>query len=940
MPHSLRKHRMPIPVRLPFLALTAALLPVGSRVGAAETPAAPTHPVVAGFERFFTDAKADAVRGGQLLLGELNCVSCHQPSTPLSAVARKQAPILDGVGSRVRRSFLRQFLSDPQAAKPGTTMPHLLAGLPEEERRQKVEELVHFLASTGTLKPGRPDLKLVATGRELYHRTGCVACHGTRTPAGLPDKVLATSVPLGDLKAKYGLGSLAAFLADPHQVRPSGRMPGMLLNTQEAKALANYLLQGATFEPAQANLAFSYYEGNWEVLPDFDKLKPLTTGTTEGFDVGAGRRSNNMALRFEGYLRIDRDGDYRFHLTSDDGSKLFLDGKLVVANDGIHPPSTTSGTTKLTRGMHKLVAGIFNAGGGVELNVDLEGPGLGRQSAAPLIFLTPEGNRKKPGPNPEKKEENFAIDPALAEKGRASFATLGCAGCHQLKMESKPMASKLAALPLGKLKTTGGCLAENPPRGLPKYPLSAAQRSALAAAIKALIAPPAPAAPGEVIARTLLTFNCYACHQRDKVGGVEEAWNTSFVTTQPEMGDEGRVPPPLDGVGAKIATAWFNKILANGAKDRPYVLTRMPKFGEANVGQLTQAFKVVDRMEPNPWPTFKQTVSQIKSEGRKMVGGNSLGCVKCHIFAGHKAEGVQGIDMTIMTQRLEREWFYQYLLAPQKLRAGTRMPEAWPKGESLLPQVLGGSTPLQIEAIWLYLSDGTHARLPAGLNRTSILLVPEKEAILYRNFIEGAGPRAIGVGYPEKAHLAFDANDLRLALVWQGDFIDAARHWTDRGSGFQGPAGDNLLHLPAGVAFAVLARDDEPWPTKHARDLGDYHFHGYRLTPDERPTFLYSIKDVEVEDFPNAIASKPAASLRRTLTLKSKDPAQGLWFRAAVGNRIEAAGDGWYRIDGEWKMRLEGDGPPRMRDSAGKKELLVPVRFRDGKARIVQEFVW
>ncbi len=928
MPRSLRMRRISLPVRLLFLL--TVLVP-----GNAAVFAAPGYPVVPGFERFFTDPKADPVRGGQLLLGELNCVSCHQPAATPSTLGRKQAPVLDGVGSRVRRGFLRKFLSDPQAVKPGTTMPHLLAGLSEEQRRQKVEELVHFLASTGAIQPQRPDRKLIATGRELYHRVGCVACHGTRTATGLQDRVLPTSVPLGDLKAKYGLSSLAAFLEDPHKVRPSGRMPGLLLNAEEAKALANYLLAGASFEPAMANLTYSYYEGNWDRLPDFGKVTPLAMGKADGFDIGVARRSNNMALRFEGFLRIDRDGEYTFHLTSDDGSKLFIDRRLVIDNDGIHPPNTTSGSVKLPRGMHKLVAGVFNAGGGVELNVDIEGPGLGRQSATPLIFLTPDGNPQKPKNN----DEALTLDPALVEKGRASFASLGCASCHQLKMDTKPIESKLTAAPLEKLNPEGGCLAEVPPKSLPKYPLSPAQRAALAAAIRGLASPPAPPGPREVVARTLLTFNCYACHERDKVGGIEEAWNTSFVTTQPEMGDEGRVPPPLDGVGAKITTGWLNKLLASGAKDRPYMRTRMPKFGEANVGQLTAAFKTLDKIDPIPKPAFDKALAQVKAEGRKMVGGNSLGCVKCHLFAGHRAEGVQGIDMTLMTQRLERDWFYNYLLAPQKLRPGTRMPEAWPKGESLLPQVLGGSTPRQIEAIWLYLSDGTAARLPAGLNRESIPLIPEKEAIIYRNFIEGAGPRAIAVGYPEKAHLAFDANDLSLSQIWQGDFLDASRHWTDRGSGFQQPLGDNLLKLPAGVSFAVRAKDDEPWPAKHARELG-YHFRGYRLTPDDRPTFRYSINDVEVEDFPNAVASKPAPSLRRTLNLTAKGPIEGLWFRAAVADKIEPAGGGWYRINGEWKMRIESDGTPRIRPSGGKKELLVPVRFRNGKATIGQELVW
>ena len=61
-----------------------------------------------------------------------------------------------------------------------------------------------------------------------------------------------------------------------------------------------------------------------------------------------------------------------------------------------------------------------------------------------------------------------------------------------------------------------------------------------------------------------------------------------------------------------------------------------------------------------------------------------------------------------------------------------------------------------------------------------IELVATNEAIIYRNFIEGAGTRAIGVGYPEKANLAFDANELRLARIWQGSFIDASRHRTGR----------------------------------------------------------------------------------------------------------------------------------------------------------------
>ncbi|MGH7170439.1 MAG: c-type cytochrome, partial [Gemmataceae bacterium] len=862
-----------------FLLPILTLLYVPANTSAAEKPKQDGHPIVPGFERFHSGG-TEAVKGGRLLLGELNCISCHKPEggQEASGVAsasrvlqRKQAPILDHVGARVRRSYLRKFLRDPKAIKPGTTMPNLFAAVPQAERGEKIEALVHFLAATGTLKQERADTKAAAAGQQLYHQVGCVACHGSRDNNGNAKKLLATSVPLGDLRGKYSIRSLAVFLENPHAVRPSGRMPG-ILNNKEAKQVANYLLRGQSLAQSPANMGYAYYEGTWDKLPNFANLKPLAKGTAPGFDLSLARRSGNFALRFEGYLRIDRAGNYRFHLTSDDGSKLFLDDKLVVANDGVHPPSTISGAVKLTKGTHKLTAGVFNAGGGVELHVEIEGPGLGRQDVAPLVTLTPEGN-PKPAVKPvdPKEDDDFALKPELAAKGRELFASVGCASCHQLNDGGKAIASNLKAPPLNKLYATG-CVAAEPAKGLPNYALNSAQRGALTAAIKTPVVAKKPAAE-EIIARTMTTLNCYACHQCGKVGGVEESLNARFATTQPEMGDEGRLPPPLNDVGAKLKPDYLKHIFNQVTHDRPYMLTRMPRFGEANVPGLIKAFAAADKgkVEPVAKVTFTQPVRRVKSAARKMCGGSSLGCIKCHTFAGHKAEGVQGIDMLLMPRRLQRDWFYRYLLDPQKLRPGTRMPTAWTNGMTVLPDVLDGSTAQQIESIWLYLQDGGKPALPPGLRKHSIPLTPDKEAIIYRNFIEGSGSRAIGVGYPEKANLSFDANDLRLALIWQGEFIDAGRHWNDRGSGYEAPLGENVIHLANGVAFAVLAKDDEAWPAKSAKNLG-YRFRGYRTTTDGRPTFFYSCHGARVEDFPNAVAGESSPSIRRTLTLTSDKP--------------------------------------------------------------------
>jgi hypothetical protein len=296
--------------------------------------------------------------------------------------------------------------------------------------------------------------------------------------------------------------------------------------------------------------------------------------------------------------------------------------------------------------------------------------------------------------------------------------------------------------------------------------------------------------------------------------------------------------------------------------------------------------------------------------------------------------------MTLMTGRLRKGWFHVYMLDPNKYRPGTRMPAAWPEGKTFYPKHLEGSVEKQIEGVWAFLADGTKAPLPPGTKKLANPLVPIKEAIVYRNFIDGAGPRAIAVGYPEQAHIAFDANNLRLAMIWQGAFIDASRHWSGRGEGFEPPAGDNILHFANGVGFAVLEKPDQAWPVKSGREMPGYSFNGYRVTKDERPTFLYTVQAVKIEDFPNAVSVTGSPAIRRTLSLTASQAVDNLYFRAVTGSKIVALEGGWYQINSEWKMRIESDAPPQIRQSAGVFELLVPVRFKEGQSKIVQEFQW
>lgn len=890
------------------------------------------HPVVPGFERFYTQEKADLQKGGQLLITELGCVNCHQSEL---AISKRPAPILDKVGSRVRISYLRKFLNDPHKVKPGSLMPHLLEGDPDRE--EKVEALVHFLATTGELNEEPPRRQSISVGKNLYHRLGCVACHGTRNNSGQPDVVLASSVPLGDLSQKYSITGLRTFLINPHQVRPSGRMP-KLLNPNEARDVANYLMQGAKFDLAKEKGAtkYSYYHGDWGKLPDFDKLKPVATGHTVGIDLGVAQRGDFFGIKFEGFIDIKNAGKYSFTLVSDDGSRLLIDGKTVVDNDGVHAPQAKGGSINLEKGTHSVTILFFEKSGGAELRARIRGEILGERNLGDLIAPTKEALAKKKPKKPTDDPDFIEIDPTLVAKGQKLFTSMGCANCHQLSKGGKQIASTLKAPGLDKLDVSAGCLSPKVKPGVPSFHFSEKQVQALSMAVKKPVAPPTE--PKAVIAQTLTSFNCYACHARDTIGGPEDELNKLFATNEPEMGDEARIPPPLNGVGAKLKADYFAKILDQGANDRPYMYTRMPGFGQKHVGHLVGAFEKVDSLPDVGKVNFKEKLGQVRAAGRHLVGQKAFQCYKCHTFRGQKAEGTQGIDMVLMPKRLKRDWFHAYVANPQEIRPGTRMPTGFIKGKSLLPKVLDGTAHQQIEAMWAYLSRGTRAQFPLGMSRGGIPLTPVDSAIIYRNFIQGAGPRAIAVGYPESAHLAFDANEMRIAMIWQGEFIDARRHWTGRGQGFEGPLGDNVMSLPGGPGFAVLENKNLVWPNKSPKDQG-YRFRGYRLTPDDRPTFLYSMPGVTIEDFPNAKAGA-TPMIERTLTLKTDNGVTNLYFRAAVGSSIEKDDKGDYLINGQWRMRLKTDAEPIIRKQGNNVELIVPVQFQKGTAKIVQTYIW
>jgi chitodextrinase/pimeloyl-ACP methyl ester carboxylesterase len=149
--------------------------------------------------------------------------------------------------------------------------------------------------------------------------------------------------------------------------------------------------------PASSGLQYRYYEGDWDVLPNFNTLTPVKSGLTANVDIITPRnRSDMYGLVWEGYIKIPIAGTYTFETNSDDGSKLYFNtfyspsATALVDNDGLHAGTSVTGTVAIAApGVYPISIVYFQKGGGASMNVYWSGPGIPRQQIPNIAFTNP-----------------------------------------------------------------------------------------------------------------------------------------------------------------------------------------------------------------------------------------------------------------------------------------------------------------------------------------------------------------------------------------------------------------------------------------------------------------------------------------------------------------------------------------------------------------------
>ena len=159
--------------------------------------------------------------------------------------------------------------------------------------------------------------------------------------------------------------TMDTIMPDPEQVEPT-EIPEEMMPTDEGIGIFD-----TDVMPGHGLIAEAFYPGVTLIqLPDFDTLTPFHTWMVANIDVPHTPYERgfpelgvdvleDFAIRLRGQLKIETAGDYTFKIQSDDGGQLYINGELIVDNDGLNSFTIATGSVMLEAGYHDLEIRYF-----------------------------------------------------------------------------------------------------------------------------------------------------------------------------------------------------------------------------------------------------------------------------------------------------------------------------------------------------------------------------------------------------------------------------------------------------------------------------------------------------------------------------------------------------------------------------------------------------
>ncbi|MBI1883591.1 MAG: c-type cytochrome [Chlamydiae bacterium] len=487
-----------------------------------------------------------------------------------------------------------------------------------------------------------PKAPQITQGKVLFGKLGCSGCH----VAPAFEEAKKVGPELSDIHQKTTLEWMARWIENPHALSPTTRMPQFKVTPDESKAIAHYL--GSLSEPQSMTE---------------EESALLAKGSSE---TGKQWVTDLACIACH---KIGEDGNTFAPNLSWIGSKARPEWLMRWLKDPRgYLPHGKMPNMRLTD-----------------------------QNIADLVsYLT---TLKEPGHENPPSEE--AVDPVLAQKGLQWVGGFGCFGCHDIKgMEGRPRvgadltsfgSKDLDLLYFGyakgiphtlwdwafnKIKNPQVYATERIEQKMPNFHLSNEEANSIVTLLtsfsetnkdvpmdarKNLTAKEQDIEIGRNLVRDL---NCVGCHVIEGQGGT--------------------IAPNLTGEGAKVQPEWLFGFLKNPIAIRPWLAVRMPRFNlsDEDATHLVNYFSALSDAKYPYESSEGEVPERERKAGQKLF--EMFKCMSCHpVSLDASAKGNQvvnlGPNLGLAKDRLRHEWIAKWILGPEELQPGTKMPTNFPK---------------------------------------------------------------------------------------------------------------------------------------------------------------------------------------------------------------------------------------------------------------------
>lgn len=596
---------------------------------------------------------ADQLNLGLQLFEKAACYGCH--AIEKFADRPVGGPSLRYLPEKVSREWLYHWIDRPRDFRADTVMPHFYNlsnsndAASQERSAQEVLSIIEYLfarsedfALEAIPAPGNAE-----RGQELVATVGCLGCHrgAHEEPAGearLHSLLREHGPHLIGLGTKTSEQWLYNWLKDPHRYNPESKMPNSLLTDQEAADIARYLVQDRRDSFAA------------EPIPTVDGSPD---GALDAFTVQYLMQTQSEAAARETSSTMDTLAKQVFV-----GEKLIRHRGCFACHDipGFEDdlPIGTDLTEEGSKSIDRLDFGFFD-----ELERSKQAWYM-QKLKAPRSFDQSRVRR----PEEKLRMPDFAFSDAEAE---AIVTVL-------LGLVEKDPENKLI-IP----RTEANLINE----------------------------------AGQILVRE---YNCQGCHIIAGQGGAAEPtvaeWLVEYkgrTQEEAEVMAQSYAPPNLMGEGKKVQGQWLFEFVNEPTIIRPWLKIRMPRFSFDNA-QRNTVIKYFNVLDGEEFPFETKIVPELSGPfyeaGKILFTKGYFDCGKCHIQGDVLPTTTPpeswAPDFAMTRGRLKPDWVIEWILEPQDLMPGTKMPSYFDLeylDESGPPDILDGDEHRQILAMRNYL---------------------------------------------------------------------------------------------------------------------------------------------------------------------------------------------------------------------------------------------